>query len=136
MESIYYSRDNQINQFVQSVFWQVFFCFFSVYIDADGTNCNELAFQLGTAANGVTSLATRSWNIKVNQFGPLNPLFIFLIEFLFMQVTQYDCNSPNRAPSGCTQYFTGNTVGQVQSYNFNNGNGYQLANQNQKICIR
>ena len=26
--------------------------------------------------------------------------------------------------------------GTVTTYNYNNGNGYQLANQNQKICIR
>lgn len=85
-----------------------------VYVDANSL-CNELAFQLGTNAQGVTGIPTRSWSIKV---------------------TQYDCNSRNLAPAGCTQYFFGSTTGTVRSYNYNNGAGYHLANQNQKICVR
>merc|ERR1711983_28184 len=50
--------------------------------------------------------------------------------------TQFDCNSRNLAPDGCTQYFFGGDTGTVRSYNFNNGNGQHLANQNQKICVR
>lgn len=85
-----------------------------VYVDSS-TSCNELAFQLGSNAVGVSGVATRSWSIKV---------------------TQIDCNSQLLAPSGCTQYFYGAAEGTVRSYNFNNRNGLHLANQNQKICIR
>ena len=52
--------------------------FFPVYVDAS-PNCNDLAFQLGTNAAAAT---TRSWSIKV---------------------TQYSCDYPNLAPSGCDQ---------------------------------
>ena len=51
-------------------------------------------------------------------------------------MTQYDCSYQNLAPSGCTEYYFGDTTGTISSYNFNSGNGYNLANQNHKICIR
>ena len=35
-----------------------------------------------------------------------------------------------------TEYYFGDTTGTISSYNFNSGNGYNLANQNHKICIR
>ena len=35
-----------------------------------------------------------------------------------------------------TQFFPFLYSGTVSTYNYNNGNGYHLANQNQKICIR
>jgi hypothetical protein len=38
------------------------------------------------------------------------------------------------APSGCTQYYYGNTLGAFQSYNYDNS--VQLANQFQKVCFR
>ena len=67
----------------------------------------------------------------------------FLIFFSFsvsqswsIRITQYACDYQNLAPSGCTEYLFGSSTGQISSYNFNNGNGYNLANQNQKICIR
>merc|ERR1711963_276134 len=85
-----------------------------MYIDSAAA-CNDLAFQLGNDAVGVGAAAMRSWSIKV---------------------TQFDCNSRNLAPDGCTQYFFGGDTGTVRSYNFNNGNGQHLANQNQKICVR
>ena len=53
-----------------------------------------------------------------------------------MQVTQYSCDFDNLAPDGCTQYFFGSTTGTVQSYNFNDGAGEHLANQDQAICVR
>ena len=83
----------------------------SVYVDAS-TACNDLTFLLGETASG-TTLATRSWNIRV---------------------TQYECNSGLLAPPGCTQYFYGSDTGSVQSYNF--AGDYHLANQRQNICIR
>ena len=67
---------------------------------------------LGTTAVG-TTLATRSWSIRV---------------------TQLECGSETLAPSGCTQYFYGDTSGTVQTYNYDGG--LHLANQNQVQCIR
>ncbi len=52
---------------------------------------------------------------------------------LFQQISQISCFDSNKAPQGCTQYFTG-VSGQLNSYN--NINLYQLANQLQTICIR
>ena len=40
----------------------------------------------------------------------------------------------NLPPLGCTQYFFGNTIGTVQSYNFDGG--MHLADQAQNICVR
>ncbi len=52
----------------------------------------------------------------------------------FAQVTQYSCDFNNLAPDGCTQYFFGSNSQTVQTYNFDGG--AQLADQDQKICIR
>merc|ERR1711936_42063 len=84
-----------------------------MYVDSNDA-CNDLAFLLGTSAVDTTTV-TQSWSIRI---------------------TQYACDYQNLAPSGCTEYLFGDTTGQISSYNFNSGNGYNLANQNQKICIR
>ena len=47
----------------------------------------------------------------------------------------------NLAPFGCTQYFwkqdsDSDGKGVISSYNYNGGQGYHLADQNQVICIR
>ena len=55
---------------------------------------------------------------------------------LCFQITQYDCNYDNLAPSGCTQYFFGSDTGMVQSFNYDGGSGTHLADQNQNMCIR
>ena len=57
---------------------------------------------------------------------------IFIMSTL--QITQYDCNYENLAPSGCNQYFFGSTSGMVQSFNYDGGT--HLADQNQNMCIR
>ena len=67
---------------------------------------------LGTTAVG-TTLATRSWTIRV---------------------TQLECGSDGLAPAGCTQYFYGSDSGTVNTYNYQGGR--HLANQNQVQCIR
>ncbi len=64
------------------------FQFPSVYVDAS-ESCNTLAFILGQTAVD-TNLATRSWSVRV---------------------TQYQCDYPNLAPKGCTQYFYGSDSG-------------------------
>ncbi len=40
-------------------------------------------------------------------------------------MSQYPCDYPNLAPSGCTQYFFGTQSGTIRTYNYNSGNGYQ-----------
>ncbi len=51
-----------------------------------------------------------------------------------IQITQYSCDFPNLAPSGCTQYFFGSETNIVQSFNYE---GQQhLSNQKQTICVR
>jgi len=85
-----------------------------MYVEADD-DCNDLVFQLGAAGNGVGAVAARMFSIKV---------------------TQYSCDFVNLAPEGCVQYYFGSTTGMVQNYNYDNGNGVHLANQDQSICIR
>ena len=69
--------------------------------------------------------------------------YIFCFHCLFnhrqwaIEVTQFSCDYENLAPQGCLQYHFGNDgAGNVESFNFNAGNGIHLANQNQLICIR
>ena len=42
----------------------------------------------------------------------------------------------NKAPPSCLQYHFGATTGTIRSFNWNDGNGVHLANQNQLICFR
>ena len=41
-----------------------FFHYILVYVDSSDI-CNNLSFQLGGTASGVTDIATRKWSIKV-----------------------------------------------------------------------
>eukprot|EP00095_Tigriopus_kingsejongensis_P004815 maker-scaffold1608_size33912-snap-gene-0.9 protein:Tk04815 transcript:maker-scaffold1608_size33912-snap-gene-0.9-mRNA-1 annotation:"hypothetical protein KGM_18655" len=78
-----------------------------MFVDAD-ESCNALSFQFGGGN------FNREFSIKI---------------------TQYTCDSPNLAPSGCTQYFvTENGRGQVQTFNF--AGGLHLSDQNQVMCVR
>ena len=59
-----------------------------------------------------------------------------------MKIYQYECSSPNLAPSGCLQYFTA-ASGQFQSFNYRpniretQGDGpSHLANLNYAVCFR
>ena len=59
-----------------------------------------------------------------------------------MKIYQYECSSPNLAPSGCLQYYTA-ASGQFQSFNYrtdisvDQGDGpNHLANLNYAICFR
>ncbi len=61
---------------------------------------------------------------------------MFLLFFFTAKVTQLSCNHPLLAPQGCTQYFFGVNMDTVRSFNYNNGNGLHLANQDQSICVR
>ena len=84
-----------------------------VYFDAV-SECHFLDFQFGNVANGVTTVASRSWNIKI---------------------TQYACDHPNLAPSGCTQYYYG-TAGTNVVRSFNWQGTRHLASQRHVICVR
>ena len=83
-----------------------------VYFDASDS-CNDVLFNFGPTAQGVTSIATRSFSIKI---------------------TQFSCDYTNLAPFGCDQYFFGATSGYVQSFNYQNT--AHLATQSQDICFR
>ena len=52
-----------------------------------------------------------------------------------MQVTQVECSSKRLAPNGCLQYFTQDS-GEIQTFNYNSGNGVHLANQDYSACVR
>jgi len=87
-----------------------------MYVDM-GADCVDLTFQLGT---GTRTVADPQWTIRV---------------------TQYDSGYTNLAPFGCTQYFwkqdsDSDGKGTIQSYNWQGGSGYHLADQKQVICIR
>jgi len=77
-----------------------------IYVDASA-DCNDLVFYLG--ATGY------SYSIRI---------------------TQYNCEYENLAPKGCTEYLFGEQTGYIYTYNWDDGNGYHLANQEQNICIR
>jgi len=88
---------------------------YHVYFDASDA-CNSLDFQLGNVATGVTTAATRSWSIKINQ---------------------YACDYENLAPPGCTQYhFGSDATNYIYTFNYQSGSGKHLADQNQVICVR
>ena len=78
------------------------------------SDCVDLTFLL-SPSNANT--AQRTWSIRI---------------------TQYDENHDNLAPFGCTQYFweKDDAEGVLRSFNWNNGNGHHLADQDQVICIR
>jgi len=76
-----------------------------LYIDVTGGQCVTLAFSIGSSSS--------SWNI---------------------QIQTYDNDFENKAPTGCTQYFYGETTQGFKTFNY--ANGVHLANQNQRICFR
>lgn len=82
-----------------------------MYVDM-GADCVDLTFQLGSS--------DPQWTIRA---------------------TQYDSGYTNLAPFGCTQYFwkqdsDSDGKGSIQSFNWQGGSGYHLADQKQVICIR
>jgi len=52
-----------------------------------------------------------------------------------IKVTQIECNSVTKAPVGCLQYYTGDT-GTISTFNWNSGDGVQLADQDYSMCVR
>lgn len=79
-----------------------------MYIDVDPEGPNpKLLFA------GLTDDFAREWDIMI---------------------TQIECDSEDEVPKRCLQYFTGVT-GTVESFNFNDGEGQQLNNQNYEVCV-
>ena len=55
-----------------------------MYVDAT-QECNELAFQFGSTANGVGAVSQRSWSIKVS-FRNFSTIKIFMkYTYLFLK---------------------------------------------------
>lgn len=98
-----------------------------MYVEADADRCNMLQFNLAATAGvlpvagrtnerGVTTIATRNWDIKV---------------------TQIECTSELLPPAGCTKYYFGAGNVRLTSYNFGAGVGStHLASQHERFCIR
>lgn len=96
-----------------------------MYLEADVDNCNYLGFYLAdmaaaslvTATRGLTTLATRTWD---------------------MTITQIECTSKTLPPPGCTKYFwnaAGRAVLQSSNYQVTTGTTH-LAQQHDRYCIR
>jgi len=101
---------------------------FHMYTEADVDRCNRLVFHLADVAStsvtmtntrGITSLATRKWDITA---------------------TQIECSSATVPPAGCTQYFWGGGKYILESYNHQSTtvgtSNLHLGSQHQRICIR
>jgi len=80
-----------------------------MYVPAS-SQCNVLNGNIGSASTAGTSAFT-------------------------IKVTQVECSSKRKAPSGCLQYFTADT-GTIETYNYNAASGVLLANQDYSACIR
>jgi len=76
-----------------------------MYVDVMGGSCVNLAFAIGGSS--------ASWDV---------------------QITTYDKDFINKAPTGCTQYFYGASTAAIKTFNW--AGSQHLANQNQRICIR
>jgi len=84
-----------------------------LYFDAQD-QCHDLSFTFGQTAVGASIPTTRKFSIKVSQI---------------------KCTDPNKAPSGCTQWYYGTTgVGSIKTFNYDQSAA--LANQKQVICVR
>ena len=89
-----------------------------IYSVTSDSGPSQISVVLDTTSNEVV---TREWSMKIYQ---------------------YECSSPNLAPSGCLQYFTA-ASGQFQSFNYktdvreSQGDGpSHLANLNYAVCFR
>ena len=62
---------------------------FTVYVDAND-GCNDIAFQLGTSAKGVSGIPTRRWSIKVRTKLHMKEILSFC--FRFSTINRHDWN--------------------------------------------
>jgi len=72
------------------------------------------AAAVATLTTGASTTRNRSWRI---------------------QITQIDCDDPNKPDAGCTQFFPAPS-GEFTSFNWNAGNGRFLQSQSYTICFR
>ena len=101
-----------------TIFIKSFFFIPVIYSVTSDSGPSQISVVLDTTA---TEAVTREWSMKIYQ---------------------YECSSPNLAPSGCLQYFTA-ASGQFQSFNYRpniretQGDGpSHLANLNYAVCFR
>ncbi|XP_018563924.1 uncharacterized protein LOC108905523 [Anoplophora glabripennis] len=84
------------------------------HIYVDFNDANNIILTISTSTS---SIASRAWNIKIAQIA---------------------CNCPNRAPSGCTQYYT-ELSATVNSFNYGSAGSQlgtrQLVNENYGVCV-
>merc|ERR1719427_224464 len=80
-----------------------------MYIPASD-QCNQLTSNFGSASTATTSAFT-------------------------IKITQIECSSKRLAPSGCLQYFTGDT-GTIETFNYNSAGGTLLASHDYSACVR
>ncbi|CAG0917003.1 unnamed protein product [Notodromas monacha] len=83
-----------------------------MYLDV--SNLNQATVLTVVTSSLTASLTSRAWKIKI---------------------TQIKCESSWAATSGCLQYFTG-ISGRFYTFNYDNAQGQQLANQDYSFCIR
>ena len=57
--------------------------FIIVYVDSSD-RCNDLSFQLGGTATGVTAIPTRKWSIKVIKRSILGKYVVTVILYLVL----------------------------------------------------
>lgn len=98
-----------------------------LYVEADVDRCNMLRFHLAdtatiaaqvTTTRGVTSLATRTWD---------------------MTISQIECTNPVLPPTGCTKYWWGSGVATLTNYNRDAtvaAANAHLGMQHERMCIR
>jgi len=97
-----------------------------MYVEADVDRCNYLSFELAdaaaasliTATRGLTTLATRSWDITI---------------------TQIECTSATLPPPGCTKYFWNTNAGRaiLKSSNYQvTTTSIHLGQQHDRYCMR
>ena len=107
-----------ISFFTGQALLSIFFFIQVIYSVTSDSGPSQISVVLDTTA---TEAVTREWSMKIYQ---------------------YECSSPNLAPSGCLQYFTA-ASGQFQSFNYRpniretQGDGpSHLANLNYAVCFR
>jgi len=132
---------------------------FSLDQPADSSQCNTDSFRItGTTSASVPTICGENAgqhlyvDVDPTSRGPTLEVDTSNAGGTFprrwaIEVTQIQCDSVERAPTGCRQLYTG-TSGTVKSFNFKNlpstaaeigtGTGLQLhlANQNYRVCIQ
>ena len=107
-----------------------------MYIDVgpDEGGSADLRFMFDINNMDMDNMNMRTWEIKVTQIPCFAPNRYELEDF-FPLINCYLIFANLRPPPGCLQYFM-ETTDMIQTFNFNNGNGNHLAEQDYSACIR